>query len=370
MASLAQTINKINYKSPILETKVNAIESNRPTLSREELEAVLQCLIDDQIGSGRVVERLEKALAEATGFKKSIAVDSLTAAFHLSFLALNSNPTTTVWLSALSSISALDAARYTGASVRLLDVSRDSFHISTDLIIEQANQNDIFILDHTFGSVFPESIHSIREKGLLIIEDITGMIGSTQANGELFGQLGDITVCGLAEDDLITTGNGGFICTNNKPYFKHIAELRYGKDRDLHSVGYDYRLEDFQAAIGLHQVSRLGQMLSRRKKIGLKYIESLRSTKHQTYFRTPLSDTYHKMPILISRPQDEVFRFFKSLHIGVEKIATPLHHYLAVPSMEYPNSERIFRRSVCVPVYPALTANNVERVAGALRSFL
>lgn len=366
MAGLAHTYNR----SPILETKVNTIESNRPALSREELEAVLQCLIDDQIGSGSVVERLEKALADATGFKKSLAVDSLTAAYHLSFLALNSDPTTTVWLSTLSSVSALDAARYTGASVRLLDVNRDSFHISIEQIINDANQNDIFILDHTFGSVFPESIQPIKDKGIHIIEDITGIIGSTQPNGEIFGQQGDITVCGLAENDLITTGNGAFICTNQKSYLKKMSELRYGKDRDLHSIGYDYRLEDFQAAIGLHQVSRLGQMLTRRKKIGVKYIESLRSTKHQTYFQLPGSDTYHRMPIIISRSQEEVLRYFKSLHIGVEKIPTPLHHYLAMPSMEYPNSERIFRRSVCVPVYPALTANNVERVAGSLRSFL
>jgi dTDP-4-amino-4,6-dideoxygalactose transaminase len=362
------------YKSGSRETARPApIEASRPALSREELEAVLQCLIEDQISSGSVAERFEKALAEATGQKKALAVNSPSAAYHLAFLALDTGPTTTVWMNTLTTVAALDAARYTGASVRLLDAGRDSFHPSAEALekmMQELHYGDVFILDHVYGSPCQINPDDLRAKGVRIIEDITGVIGSTTEAGDPFGQSGDIMLCGLAEEDMITTGNGAFLSTAQNSLFKKMAALRYGESRDPSAVAYDYRLEDFQAAMGLNQLSRLGQMVNRRKKIGLKYLEALRLTKHQTCFHNPGPDAYHRMPVVVARPQDEVMRYFKSLHIGVKRIPTPLHHYLAMPPMEFPNAERLFRRSVCIPVYPALTANNVERIAGSLRNLI
>lgn len=349
------------------------IEASRPALSREELEAVLECLIEDQIGSGSVVERFEKALAEAVGHKKAIAVHSPGAAYHLAFLALGADPTTTVWMNALSSIAGLDAARYTGASVRLLDAGRDSFHPtqeSLEALLAEAAAGDIFILDHVYGSPAPFSLDEIKHKGIRIIEDFTGIVGSSGPNGETVGHAGDIALCGMGESDIMTTGNGAFLCSSSASHVKTMLALRYGDGRDPHAVAYDYRLEDFQAAIGLHQLSRLGQMVGRRKKIGIKYLEAIRLTKHQTCFAAPGPDTYHRFPVVVSRPQEEVLRYFKALQIGVERIPAPLHHYLSLPPMEYPNAERLFRRGVCIPAYPALTANNVERIAGAVRNLL
>lgn len=374
MSSSISGIYKSGSRARAIEpARSKSIEASRPALSREELEAVLQCLIEDQIGSGSVTERLEKALAEAVGHKKALAVNSAAAAYHLAFLALEAGPTTTVWMNALTSVAALDAARYTGASVRLLDAGRDSFHPAPEAIqamLEELNQGDVFILDHVYGSPCEFGLDDLRAKGVRIIEDITGVLGSTMATGESFGQAGDIMLCGLAEDDMITTGNGAFLCAAQNAVYKKMAALRYGESRDPHGIAYDYRLEDFQAAMGLHQLSRLGQMVSRRKKIGVKYLETLRLTKHQSCFKNPGPDSYHRMPVVVARPQEEVMRYFKALQIGVQRIPTPLHHFLSMPPMEFPNAERLFRRAICIPVYPALTANNVERIAGSVRNLI
>lgn len=353
--------------------RARSIEASRPALSREELEAVLECLIEDRIGSGSVAERFEKALAEAVAHKRSLAVHSPGAAYHLAFLALEIGPSTTVWMNALTSVAALDAARYTGAMARLLDAGRDSFHPSQeglDLVLSSAQPGDVFVLDHVYGSPFPFDVESIRSRGLRIVEDFTGVLGSAGPGGEVFGHLGDISLCGLSESDIITSGNGAFLCSPSAAMMKKMTGLRYGEGRDALAVAYDYRLEDFQAAMGLHQLSRLGQMVGRRKKIGIKYLETLRLTKHQTCFVAPGADNYHRFPVTVSKPQEEVLRYFKALQIGVERIPVPLHHHLGLPPMEYPNAERLFRRGICIPVYPALTANNVERIAGAVRNLV
>ncbi|MDH5656019.1 MAG: DegT/DnrJ/EryC1/StrS family aminotransferase, partial [Spirochaetia bacterium] len=210
----------------------------------------------------------------------------------------------------------------------------------------------------------------LKEKGLIVIEDFTGLVGS-EIEGEFFGTKGNIAVCGLSEFDLLTTGNGGVIvCTDPKLHGK-LQSMRYGGKRQENMPSFDYRLEDFQAAMGLDQISRLGVTLARRKKIGIKYIETLRMTKHLTFFKNPGVDAYLRFPVLINKNHEEVERYFSSLHIGVTRsVEAPLHHYMGHARLEYPNAERIFQKTVAIPVYPSLTANNVERIASSLRGLI
>lgn len=357
------------------EQKVRPIEAQRPALSREELEAVLECLIEDRIGSGATVQKFEKAFSNAFSVKHTVALQSLAASYHLALLALEAGAEDHIWMSALSPVAALDAARYTNLNVHLLDAGRNSFHPSAEAVtaaVEESKQfagKKFYIYDHTYGSPSVTDTALLKEAGFIIIEDITGLVGSESEN-RTREMTGEISVCGLSAYDLLTTGNGGVVVTENQTLARKLKSLRYGSDRDHNRIAFDYRLEDFQAAMGLHQLSRLGLTLSRRKKIGIKYLETLRQTKHETYFTEPLSDTYHFFPVVISKSQDEVKRYFASLQIGTTKIPEPLHHFLDLPRLEFPNAERLFQKAVCIPVYPALTANNVERIASSLRGLL
>lgn len=364
------------------DKKPRPIEAHRPTLSRQELESVLDCLIQDRLGQGDITRRFERSFASAFGYKHVLAVNSLAAAYHLSYLALGlaENQQTPALMSALAPIQALDGAHYASGAPELVDVDRGSFHPNPetvyerlDLLRETAGENTpsaVFVMDHSFGSVSPLSADEISARGARIIEDFTGLVGS-EMDGEYFGKRGHLAVCGLSEYDLLTTGNGAVIVTQDPKLYKVLHSLRYGAKRKEGSIAFDYGLEDFQAAMGLDQLSRLGVTLTRRKKIATKYLETLRTTKHEAYFHTPGVDGYLRFPVVINKSHDEVERYFASLQIGVERaVTTPLHHILGKARLEYPNAERIYQKSVAIPIYPGLTANNVERIAMSLRGLI
>lgn len=363
------------------EKKMRPIEAARPSLSKQELESVLNCLIEDRLNQGDITRRFERAFASAFGFKHALAVNSLAAAYHLAFQALDLDQDDAVLLSALAPLAACDAARYCRATPHLIDVDRSAFHPSPEAFLERVRQlrgegeedarrRTIAIVDHSFGSPSPLSAAAIQAEGALIVEDFTGLVGS-ERNGEFFGRSGTISLCGLSENDLLTTGNGAMLVTQDPKLYKRMHALRYGARREAGSIAFDYRLEDFQAAMGLDQLSRLGVTLSRRKKIGQKYLESLRNTRHETFFREAGVDAYLRFPVLVNKSHDETLRYFNSLQIGVQRASDmPLHHLLGLPRLEFANAERIYQKSVCVPVYPALTANNVERIAASLRGLL
>lgn len=388
------------------EKKPKPIEAHRPTLSKQELESVLDCLIQDRLGQGDITRRFERGFAHAFGYKHVLAVNSLAAAYHLSYLTLGMQPGDVVVMSALSPVQAMDAVRYVGAEPVVIDVARGSFHPDPAALLEKIDEliaasppvapatvavepvssgdpgaeevtaaveegrKIFYVYDHTFGSVSAIVPETLQERGVKIVEDFTGLVGSDR-EGEYFGKSGHVGVCGLSEYDLLTTGNGAVIVTQDPKLYKALHGYRYGGKRTAGSIAFDYGLEDFQAAMGLDQLSRLGVTLARRKKIAQKYLETLRTTKHETYFKNTGTDAYLRFPVLINKSNEEVLRYFASLQIGVGRaVEPPLHHVLGRARLEFPNAERIYQKAVAIPIYPALTANNVERIAMSLRGLI
>ncbi|MBE7437668.1 MAG: DegT/DnrJ/EryC1/StrS aminotransferase family protein [Spirochaetales bacterium] len=360
------------------EKKNAPIEAARPTLSRQDLESVLDCLIHDNLNTGMVAGRLEKQVAQAMNFKQVTALNSLSAAYHMALLGLGIGPGDAVLLSVIAPVQAADAIRYCKATPVLVDIDQNSFHPAASAILEKSTAYEretgrppaACIIDHTFGSPATAAVDALLARKIPVLEDITGLFG-TELNDAYAGSRSLVAVCGMSEFDLITTGNGGLVITTDPAIHKKIQELRYGSARQPGSLAYDYRLEDFQAAIGLVQLSRLGITLARRRKIGLRYLETIRQTDHETYFQNPGIDSFLRFPVLIHKNYEEIKRYFASLHIGIDRaIAEPLHRLLDLPRMEYPNGERLFRKAIAIPLYPGLTAANVERIAASLRGLI
>ncbi len=360
------------------ETKNKPIEVNRPTLTKQELESVLDCLIQDQLGSGEIARKFEKTFASAFNFRHACAVNALTSAYHLSLLALGVGPGQRVLMSSVAPVAACDAVRYTGAEVLLVDIDRDSFHPSAaavEQILEKEKSSrdaypSVFIMDHSFGSVSPLPPDMFRDRGIKIIEDFTGLVGS-QDDSFTPGNAGHLSVCGLSDQDIITTGNGAVIVTQDSKLHSKLISLRYGGKRTPGAAAYDYRLPDFHAAMGLDQLTHISAIITRRKKIGIKYLETIRQTSHSTCFRRGGLDAYLRFPVIINKSKEETLRYFSSLHIGVrETMEMPLHHLLEYPRLEFPNAERLYQKSVCIPLYPNLTANNVERICSSLKGLI
>ncbi len=361
------------------------IEGQLPTLGKRELEAVLNCLIADQLSQGEVTQRFERSFSHTFGYNHALAVNNPTAAHHLCLLALGIGPDDHVILSALSGEAAYHAASYVQAHIHLVDIEQNSFHPTKESILQtiaelraclkEENKEDakiVYIAEHSMGSPIPYKLKAILETGALVIENFTGLVGSEQ-EGEYFAKQSHFGICGLCEYDLITTARGAMIVSCDTDLYKKVHSLRYGNRRlsNSNSIAYDYCLVDFQAAIGIEQLSRLGPSLERRKKIALRYLETLSKTKHQTYFKNPDIDSYLRFPVVLQDDPAKVERYFRSLRIGISKItSSPLHHLMGLGALQFSNVERLFRRSVCVPLYPNLGTSSMERVCQALKAFI
>ncbi|MDZ4725516.1 MAG: DegT/DnrJ/EryC1/StrS aminotransferase family protein [Leptospira sp.] len=350
--------------------KQKEIEFHKPTLSREDLKGVLECLVDEHLSSGEIVERFEKSFCHTFKFKQSISTNSLTSAYHLGLLGLGVQSGDHVILSSFAPIAALDAIFLLRAKPVLVDLGKNSFHPDIESFNKKRNETQakVAIFDHTFGSLINIAKYELGETK--VIEDYSEAIGAVSEVIPVSRQ-SNLSICGLNAENMITTGNGAMITTSDTNLAQVIRSLKSGvsSKRTLGEPKFDYSLVDYQAALGIEQLSKLGVILERQKKIALAYMQAVQNSRLETYFSNPTEDTFHRFPIIISNQgYEEVQRYFKSIHIGTKRtIEEPLHSVLEENKQDYPNAERLFQRGHCIPVYPNLTKDNVQRIATAIR---
>lgn len=349
--------------------KTTKIPFSRPTLSKEELETVLDCLVDDHLYTGSVVERFEKEFKSTFGFKYCISVNSLTSAYHLSLISLGIKENDPVLLSSYAPIQALDAILLLRAKPIVVDIARSSFHISPDVITKEIENSSpkAILLDHAFGCVLDISKYNIV--GIPVIEDFSEVVGADSTNVQI-GKQGMVSICGLGENHVITTGNGAMICTKEPILAESIINHKFHihKTRKEIKMLYDYNLIDYQAAMGIEQLSKIGVILERKKKIATVYLQAVLSASHETYFKSASEDQFNRFVIIVSKPYDEILRYFNAIEIGTERTHTqPIHRLLDMSNSDYPNAERLYQRGHCIPIYPNLTRDNVNRVASSIR---
>lgn len=353
------------------------IPFSRPALSKKELVSVLNCLVEDELGFGRISQQFEREFARAFRFRHALSVNSFTAAWHLAFLGLEIGPDDEIITSSLGDLGLADAAGYLGARVVPVDIERDSFHICLDGIRQAlTSRTRAVIISHPFGNVFTrwEELESILDQWeqdhgqkIFILEDFSAVLG--QENGaEFTGHRGKVGVVSFAADMMITNGHGAMLVCSDPRLYGRVNQLRNLEDRAGGQVRYDYRITDFQAAMGLEQLANLGLILERRKKIGRKFLNILAKTSFTTWFNDPERDTYLNFPVITKLSWERVERYFKSLAIEVRPpVRLPLHQFMDLNRMDFPNCEKLVRKGFLIPCYPHLSKNNVERISQALR---
>lgn len=350
--------------------KEKEIEFFKPTLSREDLKGVLECLVDEHLASGQIVERFEKTFCHTFKTKYSVSTNSLTSAYHIVLLALGVKAGDPVLLSSFSPVSALDAIFLIQAKPVLVDLKKNSFHPDPEEFLKKKNESDakFAIFHHNFGSLL--NLGDYQTEGLEVIEDFSEAIGAT-SDSILVGRQSKVSICGLSAENMITTGNGAMILTGDLSLSNVLKSWKSGPSskRNLGEPKFDYSLVDYQAALGIEQLSKLGVILERKKKIATAYMQAVQNSRLETYFQNPAEDTFQRFPILVSgQGYEEILRYFKSIHIGTQRtIEEPLHRVLEENPSEYPNAERLFQRGHCIPIYPNLTKDNVQRIATAIR---
>ncbi len=342
------------------------IISHKPTITRKDLEAVLDCLINDELATGNTVKRLENAIAEKTGIQYALATNTLTSAYHLAYAALGLQGDDEVIIPSYFDSAPLNALALTGGKAVLVDNEQNSLFPSEQSILDRVTERTkAIVIGHTFGHHFHKDL--LKQAGVPVIEDISHALG-TQIHDEPIGVDSAFAVASFAVSMIITTGNGGAVMTGNSKSFS--------KMRDLRSSGaaypcFDCGMTDLQGAMGISQLVKLSDLLDRRKKITKIFYDALKITSHKTPYPYSEDFAYQTFPVIFDASIEKVEKYWKKTGIEVvNPIKTPLHILMNLNPADFPVSERLSKKLFSIPVYPTLTRDNIDLIARMLSKFI
>lgn len=364
------------------------IPYGRQNINQADINAVVDVLKSDFLTQGPVVPRFEKRVAEYTGAKHSIAVNSATSALHIACLALEVGPGDYVWTSPITFVASANCALYCGASVDFVDIDPETYNMSVEALeqkLVEAQKHDklpkVVIPVHLTGqSCDMAGIHALSKiYGFKIVEDASHAIGAKYLDKPVGAcPFSDITVFSFHPVKIITTAEGGLATTNDDilaekmrllrshGITRNSAEMSKAPDGPWYyeqiALGFNYRMTELQAALGLSQMDRLDEFVHRRHQIFRQYLENLTHPGLQLPLQH--SDTYsslHLFILRIKRPQASEARLalYKALQ---DASIAPNLHYMPVYLQPYyqklgfvrgacPNAEAFYDEAISIPIY-------------------
>lgn len=382
------------------------IPYGRQRIDKFDVEAVTEALLSEFVTQGPRVVSFENALAIEVGAKHAVAVNSATSALHLACLAVGIGPGDLVWTSAVSFVATSNAVLYCGAEVDFVDIETSSVNISAEALRVKlksasalgARLPKALIVVHMTGQPCDMAdIHELsKEFGFKIIEDASHALGST-FRGDPTGscKFSDITVFSFHAVKMITTGEGGACVTNDDALASKIQRLRsHGITRDPNEIeaeypgawyyeqlelGFNYRMTDFQAALGESQLSKLSSFVLERNKVADWYDKNLKELNLELpKVSTDKTSSFHLYVVLTSDSGERkaTFERMRSEGILVNVHYLPIYQHPYYKSIgkylpeDFPNSENYYSRCLSLPVFPGISDEELLRVRDALGSKL
>lgn len=383
------------------------IPYGRQTISEADIQAVVDVLRSDFLTQGPAVPGFEYSVANYCGAQYALAVNSATSALHIACLALGVGKGDSVWTSPITFVASANCALYCGAGVDFVDIDPHTYNMSVACLADklaQAEKNGclpkVVIPVHLCGqSCDMEAIHQLsKQYGFKIIEDASHAIGGNYC-GEPVGncRYSDITVFSFHPVKIITTGEGGMALTNDAGLANSMQLLRsHGITREIEQMthepdgpwyyqqidlGFNYRMTDIQAALGLSQMQRLDEFVAMRHALARRYDEMLGDLPVVIPFQHP--DRYSAFHLYIIRLKTEqigkthrdVFDALRAAGIGVNLhyipvYLQPYYQRLGFKAGRCPEAERYYAEAISLPLFPALTAAEQDQVVSALRRAL
>ncbi len=380
------------------------IPYGKHNISEEDISSVVDILRSNFLTQGPVVPEFENSVAKYCDVKFSIAVNSATSALHLACLALGVNEGDWVWTSPISFVASANCGVYCGAKIDFVDIDPLTYTMSASCLERKLNSAKInnclpkvVIPVHLCGqSCDMTSIYNLSKKfGFKIIEDASHAIGG-KYKGRPIGncQFSDITVFSFHPVKIITSGEGGMAVTNNEKYYSIIQRLRsHGITRDPNEMthapdgtwyyqqldlGFNYRLTDIQAALGLSQLSRLDEFVARRHEIAKKYNDLLSDLDlilpHQS---EDCHSSYHLYVIRVKKgkaiQRKELFERLRVNGIMVNVHYIPIYHHPFYQKFEfnyseYPESESYYSEAISIPIYFGLEDTEIDLIVNKIKT--
>lgn len=372
------------------------IPYGRQSISEADIEAVVEVLRSDFLTQGPVVPRFEQAVADYCGARFGVAVNSGTAALHIACLALGVGPGDWVWTSPISFVASANCALYCGAQVDFVDIEPDTgnmcaLELERKLIVAKAQGRlpKVVIPVHFAGLPCDmKEIHRLgQEYGFRIIEDACHALGA-RYHGEPTGngRYSDITVFSFHPVKIITTGEGGMAMTNDPALAKTMRMLRsHGITREPEDfinepdgpwyyeqqmLGFNYRMTDIQAALGLNQMDSLDTWIHKRSELARHYFETLAPHWLPRYFSTERRSAFHLYIHYVAPEQRSVlFRKLREQGIGANVHYIPIYKqpwYQKWAQTHLPCAEQFYAGAITLPLFPGLTKTQQMKICSLL----
>jgi UDP-4-amino-4,6-dideoxy-N-acetyl-beta-L-altrosamine transaminase len=375
------------------------IPYGRQDITDDDILAVERVLRSEFLTQGQVVPEFERAVASSCGAAYAVATNSATSALHIACMALGLGPGDRLWTSPITFVASANCGLYCGAQVDFVDIDPQTYNMSVEQLaarLESAEKSGtlpkVVIPVHMCGQPCDmKAIHALGQRyGFRIIEDASHAIGASYG-GETVGscRYSDITVFSFHPVKIITTGEGGVAVTNDEKLAADMALLRsHGITRDsalmTHAsegpwyyqqiaLGYNYRMTDIQAALGLSQMSRHTAYVARREALAQQYdVRLAQLPVHLPKRAENRRSAWHLYVIrVVASKRLAVFNAMRSVGIGVNVHYTPVHlqpyyrQYGFAPG-QFPSAEAHGAEAITLPLYPGLSAIDVDAVVETL----
>lgn len=371
-----------------------------PSIAQEEIDEVIDTLKSGWISTGPKVQLFQKMVKEYVGCNYTVALNSCTAGLHLSLLAAGVGPGDEVITTPFTFTATANVIIHVGARPVFVDIQKDTFNIDPSLIEGVITKKTKAIIPVHYGGHpcdMDEILKIAKKYKLVVIEDAAHAIGA-KYKGRNIGTMGDFASFSFYATKNMTTAEGGMVCTKDKKEAEKIRMMGlHGMDRDawkryskggywyyeVKYPGFKYNMTDIQASLGIHQIKKLNDFISRREKITQFYNKSFKHlpeivvqatrkyVKHARHLYTILLDI-DKLRI----NRDDFFKALDAENIGtsVHFIPVHLHPYyrekFGFKRGDFPNTEYVFDRTISLPIHPAMAKKDMEDVVKAVRKII
>ena len=375
------------------------ISYNRQSINQEDIDAVVEVLKSDFLTQGPKVIEFEKNIASYCDVKYVKTTNNATAALHLAYLAIGLKKNDIVWTTANTFVATANAALYCGATVDFVDIDLRTYNLSINSLKEkliQAKKDNklpkLLVPVHFAGqSCEMKAIWELsKEYGFKVVEDASHALGGEYLNKKVGNcEYSDMAVFSFHPVKMITTGEGGAITTNNKQLNEKVELLRsHGitrgvtkfdnqSDGDWHyeqqALGFNYRLTDIQAALGISQLKRLDGFVEKRRQIAKQYFDKLDNSM-LPYQHPDTNSSWHLFVIKVEERKVTYERLkiqgvMTQVHY-IPVVSQPYYQDMGYEIEQYPVTENYYQNTLSIPLYYGLSNTEQKMIISSIKKLL